>query len=24
MRTHDYMALPHAQGGAERPVPVPA
>ena len=24
MRTHDYMALPHAFGGAERPVPVPA
>ena len=24
MRTHDYMALPHAHGGAERPVPLPA
>jgi cell division protein ZapE len=24
MRTHDYMALPHALGGAESPVPLPA
>jgi cell division protein ZapE len=23
MRTHDYMALPHALGGAESPVPLP-